>query len=62
MAGEQRSFGQTAKFDFLIAGVLFVLVGVLALSGITPAGVMVLALLCWFFLGKALFRLRRRSG
>jgi hypothetical protein len=58
-AGEQRPFFQTAKSDFLIAGVLLVLVGVLAVVGITPAGIGVVSLFFWFFVGRGVFRQRR---
>ncbi|MEU0795311.1 caspase family protein [Amycolatopsis sp. NPDC005961] len=58
-AGERRPFFQTAKSDFLIAGVLLVLVGVLVVIGITPAGLGVVSLFFWFFVGRGVFRQRR---
>jgi hypothetical protein len=60
-AGEPRPFIQTAKFDFLIAGVLVVLVGVLVVNGVRPATFGIVSLLFWFFVGRGVFRLGRRS-
>ncbi|MGW3963930.1 caspase, EACC1-associated type [Amycolatopsis sp. NPDC005003] len=59
---EPSRFVRTAKFDFLVAGLLMALVAVLAASGVMTVVVMVpIAVLFWFFVGKGVFRLVRQS-
>jgi hypothetical protein len=60
-ASQPQPFVQTAKFDFLVAGVLFVLFYVLIAIGATPAVLSVASLPVWFFVCRGVFRLGRRS-